>query len=190
VKNFLSRIDSHHVGASFAAVLLIANLPSSGDAMTGKSAGAPAMQGEQSFDANRGVILEGDAAREMAIMCGAQTESNGLKPAPKDVKDLEQELAPLLAGDLKQVGSDASPRQYYRQYAAGKLETRDAIVINGFHESYLSSVKDANWREGVVRVSDGGERYWCAIYIKGLKTHFVTYKKEGHDMHVRFNGLG
>jgi hypothetical protein len=57
--------------------------------------------------------------------------------------------------------------------------------------SYLVDVKDANWQHRVISVADGGAHYWCAIYVKGMQRHFVTFKKEGGgdgEMHVSFNG--
>jgi hypothetical protein len=86
----------------------------------------------------------------------------------------------------------ATPYQYYRQYAAGKFEKLDAIFINGFHESHLSTFNDTGWRSHLVGVSDGGDHYWCAIYVKGLKGHFVIYKERRHgdgDTHVSFHGV-
>jgi hypothetical protein len=149
---------------------------------------------EKEFDASRGVVLRGDAARELAETCGAPVGSSGWKISSIDIKDLEHELAPLLAAELKGAGSAATPDQYYRQYASGRIGGRDAIFINGFHESYLSDSGDqTSWRRRVVHVSDGGEHFWCAIYVKGLKQHFVTYRGRGsgeRDTHFWFHGLG
>jgi hypothetical protein len=180
------------IKASFAAMLIVATFSSSGDPTIDKSERASAVRDQQTFDESHGALLKGDAAREMAEMCGAKSESKEWKVAPIDIRNLEQELAPLLTADLKQVGSSATPNQYYRQYAAGQFEMRDAIFVNGFHESYLSSLKDTSWQHRVVSVLDGGDHYWCAIYIKGMKRHFVTYKKEGSRdgaTHVSFNGV-
>jgi hypothetical protein len=146
-----------------------------------------------SFDGTRSVVLQGDAARELAEWCGAPIGSSGWTIHPADIKDLERELALLLADDLKSVGSAATPNQYYRQYASGRFAGRDGIFINGFHESYLSIGNDAGWRSHVVRVSDGGENFWCAIYMRASKQHFVTYKERGRgygSTHVSFHGLG
>lgn len=157
-----------------------------------KPARALSLEDQQAFDASRAVILQGETARDLAEMCGAQTGSETREVAPTDIKSLEQELAPLLAADLKRAGSAATPHQYYRQYAAGRFERLDAIFINGFHESHLSTFNDTGWRSHVVGVSDGGDHYWCAIYVKGLKGHFVIYKERRHgdgDTHVSFMAL-
>ena len=149
------------------------------------------LQDRQILDGSRGAVLQGDDARQLVERCGGTPESNGRDITPADIYDLEQELSPLLAADLKEVRSSGTPHQYYRQYAAGKLEGRDAIFVNGFHETYLADVKDANWQHRVVAVADGGDHYWCAIYVKGMQSHFVTFKNEGQgdgDMHVSFNG--
>ncbi len=113
---------------------------------TGKDFNASAKQDQQSFDESRGVILEGDAAREVAEMCGAKDDSKGWRISSSDIKSLEKELAPLLADDLRRVRANASPHQYYRQYASGTFANRDAIFVNGFHESHLSTFNDTSWQ--------------------------------------------
>jgi hypothetical protein len=148
------------------------------------------------FDPSRRVVLQGDEARKLVAMCFGTTESSGWKIPPIDIQDLERELAPLLAADLESVGFAATPNRYYRQYASGKIDGREAIFINGFHESYLSYLPSGDhmrWRSDVVRVSDGGENFWCAVYVKSLKQHFVTYKDPrlgGRNAHVSFHGFG
>jgi hypothetical protein len=165
-----------------------------GEPLTDKYARTPDIQNQPTFDETRGVILEGDAARELVERCGT-IEWNRLSSA--DINHLDQELAPLLAADLKRAGSGATPHEYYRQYAAGRIGKWDAIFVNGFHESYFSgpfsTAEYATWRQQLVSVSDGGTHYWCAIYIKGIKGHFVRFKKEGGAegaTHVAFHGLG
>ena len=167
-----------------------------GDPLTGKYARASAVKNRPTFDETRGVILEGDAARELVEQCGGTVEpKNQLSSA--DIKQLDQELAPLLAADLKRAGSRATPHEYYRQYAAGRIGKWDAIFVNGFHESYFSGSFSTDehlmWRYQLVSVSDGGTHYWCAIYSKGIKGHFVRFKKEGGGEGatlVAFHGLG
>jgi hypothetical protein len=107
-----------------------------------------------------------------------------------EIESLEQRLAPLLATDLKNTGSKALPRQYYRQYATGQLGKYHAIFVNGFHENHLSSNPDKiRWRHIAVVVDDGGDAYWCAIYIKELK-QFVKYKGDSfRGTHVAFHGV-
>ena len=59
-------------------------------------------------------------------------------------------------------------------------------------DSLDSTFNDTGWRSHVVAVSDGGDHYWCAIYVKGLKGHFVIYKERRHgdgDTHVSFHGV-
>ena len=149
------------------------------------------MHDESLFDAARGAILEGAAGREMAEMWGANDSSKEWKISPSDIKSLEKELAPLLADDLTRVGSSASPNRYYRQYTAGTFANRDAISVNGFHQSYLSTFNDASWLSRAVGVLDGGDNYWCAIYVKSLRSHFVKYKNgpdDAGEMHVSFHG--
>lgn len=178
--------------SSFTAVLLFAALLLIGDPLTGASA----LPNQPTFDETRGVILEGDAARDLVEQCGGTYESKR-RLSSADIKLLDQELAPLLAVDLKRAGSDATPDEYYRQYAAGRIGKWDAIFVNGFHQSEFSgpsSISEyAKWRSQLVSVDDGGTHYWCAIYSKGIKGHFVRFKNEGGGegvTHVQFHGLG
>ena len=176
------------IKALIAAMMLLVTAPVIGGSETDNT---PAKLGQPSFDESRGVILEGDAAREVAGMCGAKDDSKGWRISPSDIKSLEKELAPLLADDLKRVRANASPHQYYRQYASGTFANRNAIFVNGFHESHLSTFNDTSWQSRPVAVSDGGNYYRCAIYVKGMKRHFVTYKNDVHgagNMHVSFHG--
>jgi len=166
------------------------------DPLTGKYAQASAVQNQLTFDETRGVILEGDAARQLVDQCGGTNESNG-RLSSADIKHLDQELAPLLAVDLKRAGSGATPHEYYRQYDVGRIGKWDAIFVNGFHESYFSApfstAEYAIWRYQLVSVDDGGTHYWCAIYSKGINGHFVRFKNQGGAegaTHVEFHGLG
>jgi len=187
---------------SVVVILLMATMLGSGDPLTRISAEASSPHNPQTFDETRGVILEGDEGRELAEECGGTAESKArlssadIKHLESDIKNLDRELAPLLTEDLRSAGSSATPRQYYRQYAVGKLDKWDAIFVNGFHESYFngpfSADEYASWRHQLVSVSDGGTGYWCAIYVKGMKRHFVRFKKEGGgdvSTHVSFHGV-
>lgn len=166
-----------------------------GDPLTRKHERALAVQNQPTFDETRGVILEGDAARELVEQCGGTVEPKK-QLSSADIKHLDQELAPLLAADLKRAGSGATPQEYYRQYAAGRIGKWDAIFVNGFHESYFSDSFSTDehviWRHQLVSVDDGGTLYWCAIYSKGIAGHFVRFEKEGGEgtTHVAFHGLG
>jgi hypothetical protein len=167
-----------------------------GDPLTGQFTQASAVQNQPTFDETRGAILEGDAAHELVEQCGDTIESKH-RLSSADIKRLDQELAPLLAADLKRAGSGATPHEYYRQYAAGRIGKWDAIFVNGFHESYFSgpfsATEYATWRRQLVSVDDGGTHYWCAIYSRGIKGHFVRFNKEGGGegaTHVAFHGLG
>jgi hypothetical protein len=87
------------------------------------------------FDPTRGAVLEGAAGQGVAEMCGASPNSKSWSVTSSDIAALEQQLAPLLAADLLNTGSKELPRQYYRQYASGRLTKYHAIFVNGFHEN-------------------------------------------------------
>jgi hypothetical protein len=65
-----------------------------------------------------------------------------------------------------------------------------AIFVNGFHEDHVLSAPDkSSWQHGAVGVSDGGDEYWCAIYVKELKK-FVKYKGNSFGgTYVSFHGV-
>jgi|HubBroStandDraft_5_1064220.scaffolds.fasta_scaffold17650_3 hypothetical protein len=141
------------------------------------------------FDPTRGVILSGSEGKAVAEACGGASAGTGAALTPIDIGRLERQLAPLLAADLRNNGSTAVPRQYYRQYAAGRLGQRPAIFVNGFHEYHvLSGGDDSNWRRVAVDATDGGDSYWCAVYIKETG-EFVKFKGRHFDTHVWFHGL-
>jgi len=144
----------------------------------------------QIFDPNRGVLLQGAQGQEVAEMCGASPKSKSWEVTSSEIESVEQRLAPLLAFDLRNTGSKELPRQYYRQYASGRLRKFHAIFVNGFHEDHLSSTADkSSWQHSAVGVLDGGDEYWCAIYIKELKK-FVKYKGSSFGgTYVSFHGV-
>ena len=143
----------------------------------------------QLFDPAHGVILSGSEGRAIAEACGGTSSAAHSTLTPIDIGRVERKLAPLLAEDLQNSGSTAVPHEYYRQYASGRLGPRSAIFVNGFHESpFLSSGKESNWRRSAVIVSDGGDSYWCAVYIKDTG-EFVRFKGRHFDTHVWFRGL-
>jgi hypothetical protein len=143
----------------------------------------------QLFDPTHGVALSGLEGKSVAEACGGTASKTSLPPRADDIDGLERQLAPLLAADLRNSGSTAVPRQYYRQYASGRLGQRPAIFVNGFHESHLlSDAGKSNWRREAVTVSDGGDSYWCAVYVKETR-EFVRFKGRHFDTHVWFHGL-
>jgi hypothetical protein len=144
----------------------------------------------QIFDPTHAVILSGSQGKAIADACGGTSSTTSRALTPIDIGRLERQLAPLLAADLRNNGSSAVPRQYYRQYATGRLGQRPAIFVNGFHEYHVLSTGDeSKWRRIAVDATDGGDSYWCAVYIKETG-QFVTFKGGHFDTHVWFHGLG
>jgi hypothetical protein len=141
------------------------------------------------FDPAHGVILGGSEGKVIAEACGGTSSVTRSTLTPIDIGRVERQLAPLLAADLRNSGSTAVPRQYYRQYASGRLGPRSAIFVNGFHESLLLAAgEESNWRRSAVSIVDGGDSYWCAVYIKDTG-EFVRFKGRHFDTHVWFRGL-
>jgi hypothetical protein len=143
----------------------------------------------QSFDPGHQVVLNGSEGKAIVEACGGTSGAGRSTLTPIDIGRVERQLAPLLAEDLRNSGSTSVPHEYYRQYATGRLGQRSAIFVSGFHESpFLSSGKESNWRRSAVIVSDGGDSYWCAVYIKDTG-EFVRFKGSHFDTHVWFRGL-
>jgi hypothetical protein len=152
-------------------------------------AAAIAQISPQMFDPSRGVVLTGPEGQSVAQTCGGTSKSAGWTLNFQDIDQLERKLAPLLAADLQNGGSASTVRQYYRQYATGRLGTRRAIFVNGFHEHYVAfDAGKTDWHRTAVDVTDGGDSYWCAIYIKETG-EFVKFKSHHLDTHVWFHGL-
>ena len=153
-------------------------------------AAATTAEDAQLFDPAHGVILSGSEGKAIADACGGTSgATRSATLTPIDIGRLERKLAPLLAADLRNSGSTAVPHQYYRQYASGRLGARSAIFVNGFQESFLLSAgKESNWRNSAVTVFDGGDSYWCAVYIEDTG-EFVRFKGPHFDTHVWFHGL-
>lgn len=165
-------------------ILLISSVVAMSSALAATIQDAP-----QFFDPTHGVVLSGPEGKAIAEACGGTSSAARATLTPIDIGRVERLLAPLLAEDLRNSGSTAVPHQYYRQYASGHLGPRSAIFVIGFHESpFISSGNESNWRHSAVIVSDGGDSYWCAIYIKETG-EFVKFKGRHFDTHVWFRGL-
>jgi hypothetical protein len=176
--------------AFHAAIIVLLAVSAYGESAA-TSAGPPSSGNpSQHFDPTRGVLLQGAQGQEVAEMCGASPKSKSWEVTSSEIESVEQQLAPLLAVDLRNTGSKELPRQYYRQYAAGRLRKFHAIFVNGFHEDHLSSAPDkSSWQHSAVGVLDGGDEYWCAIYVKELNK-FVKYKGGSFGgTYVSFHGM-
>jgi hypothetical protein len=142
----------------------------------------------QVFDPTHGVILSGSEGKAIAAACGGTSSEARSTLTPIDIGRVERRLAPLLAEDLRNSGASSVPHNYYRQYASGRLGTRAAIFVNGFHESPFLAGDGSKWRHTAVTVLDGGDSYWCAVYIKDTG-EFVRFKGSHFDTHVWFHGV-
>jgi hypothetical protein len=151
-------------------------------------AAATTTEDAQLFDPSLAVILSGSEGKVIAEACGGTSGATRSTLTPIDIGRVERKLAPLLAEDLRNSGSSAVPHEYYRQYASGRLGPRAAIFVNGFHESPFLAGDGTKWRHTAVTVLNGGDSYWCAVYI--IETgEFVRFKGSHFDTHVWFHGL-
>jgi hypothetical protein len=96
-----------------AAIIVLLAVSGYGESAA-TSAGPPSSSNpSQLFDPTRGVLLQGAQGQEVAEMCGASPKSKSWEVTSSEIESIEQQLAPLLAGDLRNTGSKELPRQYY-----------------------------------------------------------------------------
>jgi hypothetical protein len=88
---------------------------------------------------------------------------------------LETLLLPMLAAQLKSMGSRNPPSSYFRQYAAARSGRHQVILVHG----YLRDTGYAtDWTRKPVDAPDGELSFWDAVYI--VKRHrFAKLKREG-----------
>ena len=91
--------------AFHAAIIVLLAVSAYGESAA-TSAGPPSSGNpSQHFDPTRGVLLQGAQGQEVAEMCGASPKSKSWEVTSSEIESVEQQLAPLLAGDLRNTGS-------------------------------------------------------------------------------------
>jgi hypothetical protein len=87
---------------------------------------------------------------------------------------LEARLLPVLAAELKSVGSRNPPSSYFRQYAAARSGKHQLILVHGFLRDTGHSI---DWTRKPADAGDRGDRFWDAVYV--VKRHrFVKLKRD------------
>jgi len=108
------------------------------------------------------------------------TVRRGWAPTPTQVRQLEADLALLLASiadTLSVERGHARPplRDYYRQYAGLELMTGERVIyVNAFHPYFLKEMADEGreadwWRREPVLVCDGWRGFWGVEYDPGTR---------------------
>lgn len=97
-------------------------------------------------------VLEGEAAMALTHQCSRVAPgpvSETWAPTEEDLNALEAGLAPVLETHLRAAGANASPTDYYRQYAGFVIGGRRIIYLNGV----LSP--PPTWTHEAVQICDG-----------------------------------
>jgi hypothetical protein len=101
------------------------------------------------------------------------------RPIPAAQLDaLEARLLPILAAQLKSMGSRNSPSGYFRQYAAARSGKHQLILVHGYSRDTGHSI---DWTRKPVDASDVGDRFWDAVYLV-KRRRFVRLKEEGETV--------
>jgi hypothetical protein len=154
-----------------------------------------------SLDASHGVVFSGASSRLLVDEFFSREDPiETWDPSAAEISHLEAVLGPELRHRLGKNGGRAIVRDYFRQYAGIHLSGRKLIFVSGFHRSYVeetikwlaqprpeselrafpTKARSGNfWHFVPVRVSDGGDNYFEAIYDP---THMMI-------VGFQFNGL-
>ena len=88
---------------------------------------------------------------------------------------LETVLLPLLAAELKSMGSRNPPSSYFRQYAAARSGSHQVILVHGYLRDTGHSI---DWTRKPVDAGEGAENFWDAVYIVA-RHKFAKLKRSG-----------
>jgi hypothetical protein len=121
----------------------------------------------------RAVMTSGEAKLLPYAGSAFRIERRGISTAQLDA--LETLLLPVLAAQLKRMGSRNPPSSYFRQYAAARSGRHQVILVHG----YLRDTGYAtDWRRKPVDAHDAELNFWDAVFI--VKRHrFAKLKREG-----------
>jgi hypothetical protein len=121
----------------------------------------------------RAVMSSGEAKLLPYAGSAFKIERRDITTAQLDA--LEALLLPVLAAQLKSMGSRNPPSSYFRQYAAARSGRHQVILVHG----YLRDTGYAtDWRRKPVDAHDGELNFWDAVYI--VKRHrFAKLKRDG-----------
>lgn len=108
-------------------------------------------------------ILSGAEALKLAHQCSRASPGpveSQWTPTEAQIAALEPTLASVIAAHLQAAGSQASPGDYYRQYAGFVIHGRRVIYINGVEHSAIENEPNPDhpfdWRTQAVQICDGG----------------------------------
>jgi hypothetical protein len=118
----------------------------------------------------RGVVLAGDAARQLVHQCSrpapdAAAVEGTWMPSTGQVLRVDSQLSVRLRRELSGE-RDLPVALFHRQYAGLKVHGRDIIYVNGFAISPHDSTAgwSARWRTEPIVVCDGGKAFFGAAF--------------------------
>jgi len=121
----------------------------------------------------RAVMTSGEAKLLPYAGSAFKIERRRITAAQLDA--LEALLLPMLAAELKSMGSRNPPSSYFRQYAAARSGKHQVILVHGYLRDAGHST---DWTRKPVDASDGGANFWDAVYV--VKRHqFAKLKRDG-----------
>jgi hypothetical protein len=121
----------------------------------------------------RTVMTRGEA--KLLPFGGSSFEIERRRITGAQLDELEARLLPLLAAELKSMGSPNPPAGYFRQYAAARSGSHHLILVHGFLRGPGPHI---DRRPKLVEETDGGDNFWDAAYI--VERHrFAKLKRDG-----------
>jgi hypothetical protein len=121
----------------------------------------------------RAVMSSGEAKLLPYAGSAFKIERRRISAAQLDA--LEALLLPMLAAELKSMGSRNPPSSYFRQYAAARSGKHQLILVHGYLRDAGHST---DWTRKPVDASDGGESFWDAVYVV-KRRQFAKLKRDG-----------
>jgi len=112
--------------------------------------------------ADQRTILNGPEALKLTHQCSRISPGpvqSQWTPTDAQIAALEPTLASVIATHLQATGSQASPGDYYRQYAGFTIRGRRVIYVNGVASTAIEQTDPAHafdWHTQAVQVCDGG----------------------------------
>jgi hypothetical protein len=121
----------------------------------------------------RAVMSSGEA--KLLPYAGSAFKLERRRISAAQLDTLEALLLPMLAAELKRMGSRNPPSSYFRQYAAARSGRHQVILVHGYLRDAGHSI---DWTRKPVDASDGAESFWDAVYV--VKRHqFAKLKRVG-----------
>jgi hypothetical protein len=155
----------------FPLMLLLAGawIPAAAQA----AAGSPSSEPAPFVREWRAVMTGGEAKLLPYAGSGFRVERRRITTVQLDA--LEALLLPMLAAQLKMMGSRYPPSSYFRQYAAARSGRHEVILVHGYLRDTGYST---DWMRKPLDARDGGARFWDAVYV--VKRHrFAKLKRDG-----------